>query len=73
MQLSAAEREREGTDHGALCSGNGTATGGNLMSLCVCDRFIRKTVEAATGIDPERAGGQGSGFDQRSLRGLPGP
>lgn len=42
------------------------------VTVCMCDCFIRKTVEAATGIDPERAGGRGSGSDQRSLRGLPG-
>lgn len=44
------------------------------VTVCVCvwDRFIRETVEAATGIDPERAGGRGSGSDQRSLRPPPG-
>lgn len=42
------------------------------VTLCVWDRFIRETVEAATGIDPERAGGRGSGSDQRSLRQPPG-
>lgn len=36
MYLSAAEREREGMNRSALCSGNGTAMGGHLMSLCVC-------------------------------------
>lgn len=43
------------------------------VTMCVCgDCFIRKWVEAATCIDPERAGGRGSGSDQSSLRRPPG-